>query len=233
MLLALLPAALANPPTALPDAAPREPGAAHVAVGALGALSVEDPWGAVGGYLGAERAFGDRLLLQARLPAIWMPNPQPLRTGPSLGGVVGAASVSFRGTVVDKPALHLAPYVMLGGLTSYSAPAGLRGGGLGLLGVAMEGGGERVRVDASLSVLGLAGSPGGGTPLFFAPWTAVAFSEGGVSFPILEGHRLRLGLLSMLPTVGWMFEHEQLTAEVSVSSLGIFNVGRAELGWRF
>jgi len=93
-------------------------------------------------------------------------------------------------------------------------------------GVAVEGGGERVRLDASLPLTALWRGPtakcGSCDPwdsyTFFPPWLAPLLGEAGVSLALGEQDALRLGTTYLLPNLRWRHAWEDWYLD---SALGI------------
>ena len=89
----------------------------------------------------------------------------------------------------------------LGALPQWAASAG----------IAVEGGGERLRVDASLPLTALWRGPNAkcdgcdasSDATFIPPWLAPLLGEAGVSLALGDQDALRLGTTSMLPNLRW------------------------------
>lgn len=221
MLLALLAslAALAadrQPSIVLPGAAP------------LAERTGETSWGVAGGYLASDTLTGE---LGPQVTGLWGMTDKIAISGglavsilsPSVWPELGA-----RYLIYSSEQLSIAPFAVLVGRYRIK-PADLYT--LSALGVAFEGGWERVRLDASVPLVGYTtGSnyPRGSTGL---PGSYLLLTlEAGVSVALNERHSLRLGVLSVLPTVSWRYDAPAWFLESSVSSLGTISVGQVRAG---
>ena len=143
---------------------------------------------------------------------------------PGALGLVGARYV-----VWERPGLTVAP---MGGVFWRVEAEPWSLWAINALGVAVEGGWERVRLDVSLPLAGARvatntwpvesrGLPG---PLL------LSFVEAGVTVKLDDHSSIRLGALSLLPTAVYRYEGSRWIAEASVSTLGRASVVSARFG---
>lgn len=239
ILLTLCTLALAEPPpgTFLPGAQPAAAGELQLRVGGLALVASEDPWVLGGPTLRADWAVHERVQLSGwalagpMMSSEW--GPVGLR-GTSGLALLTVPAAGVRVVAVQRPQVQVAPFVYLGGLGTFSQSGGARGGLLSLAGVAVEAGGERVRVDLSLSAFAWAFPIPGvaqGDGLWFRPWEAPVFSEAGLSWRVHPDHTLRLGLTSLVPTAAWRWRRGPLHTELRLASAGFIHLGSAQVGW--
>lgn len=130
---------------------------------------------------------------------------------------------------VDRERLRLGPLVVAGhhaGSTSLDTSVKVRAG------VAVEGGGERLRGDASLTVVGLGWHPG--QPIGrLTTFESALGSELGVSW-LAGAHRVRLGLLGPLPALRYGWAGERVDVALTGATMGpTGSLAQAELGLGF
>lgn len=233
--------ALAEPPSAffLPGAQDAARGDAGLSGGVMGLLAAEDPWALPAGFVRGDLALSDRVQLNGFAMTGVMASPE---WGPvGLRGSSGLASVTVpavgvRVQAVRQPRVNVAPWLYVAGLATLSGSGGPRGGALTLAGLAVDAGGERLRVDLSLPVVGGAFPVPGvaqGDGMVFWPWLAPVFSEAGLSWRVHPGHTLRLSMTSFAPGLGWRWSHGGLWGELRLSSAGFLTLGSAQVGWRW
>lgn len=220
-----------SPTLLLPSAAPAPAGTAELGLsfghGTLSLLGTDTV--AIGSSLRAGWAPSDAVWLEAGLGG-------DVRSAESCGLFPGGACAdpeTFADGGLSLSARYRAP--MTDGLAvAPFAGAFLVGGGRrtgpavgGALGLAVEGGGRRVRGDLSLGLAaGVADGRFDGLPV----------GEGGVTFLLGSGrrHALRIGLAELVPDLSWRCEADRWFLGAGVSGVP-FAAGaeRLEVGWRF
>lgn len=136
---------------------------------------------------------------------------------------VGFHLVSLRFQAVDDENFHLAP--MLTHLGVWEEPAT---GSVGL-GIAVEGGNEKVRADLTIpSLYGLSADLRGGEYGLYGRGLAVG-AEGGVTAILSAHHSFRVGL----PAFTWRIRGEHVYAELSGSFALLVGAASFEVGGRF
>ena len=108
----------------------------------------------------------------------------------------------------------------------------------GRVGIAVESGGERVRYDGSISLVGFQYFP---FETVESPLQSMAFfetmllgSEHGVSFKLNDSHKLRAGLLGVLPCLRHQWKLEKgPNVSTTVATLGTQNIVQVDLGAGF
>lgn len=191
----------------------------------LPARTGETSWGLVGGF-GAlsERSWVDGGVL---MQGVWGASNRLALTGSALGspfsrstwGGVGASYVVYDGS------LRVAPFgVVLARVHFAEDESAL----LYALGIAVEGGWSRVRLDASVPLVGgLRGADAEAGPTGLPGPLVLATLEAGVSIVLgapatpAAAHTLRLGTLSVLPAIGWRYEGARWHIETTAASLGV------------
>ena len=216
----LLSVALADPQPAqvLPGAAP------------IDRRTGETSWGLAAGYATGEPAWW---VAGAVLTGIWGVSERVAVNG-GLGLSVPEASVwpmvGVRVMVLDRPELHVAPFAVLVGRYRTDNHTLFTVSGLGL---AAEGGWERVRLDASVPLVGATrGSTWPSSSTGLPQPFLLSTLEAGVTLRLTEAHDLRVGVLSLLPTVSWRYAPGRWFLEASVSSFGLQGAAQARAGLR-
>lgn len=209
-------------------AADRQPSLVLPGAASIPARTGETSWGVAGGYWVSDELQGE---LGPIVTGLWGVNDKIALSGglgfsvlnPSAWPVVGA-----RYLIVTGERFNVAPFAVIVGRYRVK-PADFYT--LSALGVALEGGWERVRLDASVPLVGYTtGSnyPRGSTGL---PGNYLLLTlEAGASFTINEHHALRLGVMSVLPTLSWRYDAPTWFLESSVSSIGEISVMQARAG---
>jgi hypothetical protein len=155
-------------------------------------------------------------------------------------GTIHAPTIGARMLVLERPALRLAPTVLLGRLGTTSDLFGANGegaidappGGLlfGTTGLALETGGTRLRFDLNLSAFATVYEPGGKF-VVLPPWAgSVILSNAGLSCTADSHNQLRLGLNSLFPTLSWMYQQESVLFDLSVASVGSISTISTHIG---
>jgi hypothetical protein len=163
------------------------------------------------GFVEAAWAPTDRLAVRGRLGAA---------NGTFLGqtsSTFGAGTMEARFLAVSGPKFRLAPWIVAAG--TYAAACSP----CGMLGIALEAGGERVTFDASVPVVSYAAG-GIGLPL--------PGLELGVRWRFDGGSSVRLGTIGPLPSLNYRREWEIGWFEVGGASLVLVNAVRVGGGWR-
>ena len=114
---------------------------------------------------------------------------------------------TLKGSVVATEAIHVTPWA--------SAVRLVEEGIVGMAGVSVDAGGDRVRADMSVpvSVALFSGGDVEVVPFFIPP----AFSELGVRYKVDEHHTVRLGTLSIVaPGVSWQGTFGDTTIEAAL-----------------
>ena len=219
MILLLLCAALAadrQPSLVLPGAVP------------LPARTGETSWGLAGGYVAGDLDQGD---LGPIVTGLWGVGDKIALSGGLGFSVLAPAAwpvIGARYVIVANERLNIAPFAVIVGRYRVK-PADFYT--LSALGVAVEGGWERVRLDASVPLVGYTtGSnyPRGSTGL---PGSYLLLTlEAGASVTVTDRHSLRLGVMSVLPTLSWRYDADAWFLESSVSSVGSISVLQVRAG---
>lgn len=233
--LLLASALAANPhPFFLPDAHEQDESLGDASIGPM-VVASSDPWVALGGKLEASLRLGDRTELRLQAPLIGLPGSPERGSNLPSGALVTGALVSARVLAVDTPHFRLAPTFLLAGYGSASTTGGGGSGVMPMVGVAMEGGWEKVRLDLSTSLFGASRALPDffRDPMLWYPPMSLALTEAGVSFPIGEYNSLRIGLISMVPCVRWRYETERWFIDAGLASAGFINLAQGQLGMRF
>ncbi len=91
---------------------------------------------------------------------------------------------------------------------------------LATAGLAVEGGGERIRFDIALSPVGIMdqGSRSGSSDLYLPP-LSLLFGELGITWQVTERHGLRLGTVSIAPSLTWDWAGEGWFADAMFAML--------------
>jgi hypothetical protein len=148
-------------------------------------------------------------------PALRAQVPLHPRVGVDLrGGMLRAngtssffGMVTVKGSVVATPAIHVTPWA--------SAVRLIDEGVIGIAGLSVDAGGDRVRADMSVPV-GVALFTDGDVEVV-PPYIPPAFSELGVRYRVNEHHTVRLGTLSVVaPGVGWQGTFGPTTIEAAL-----------------
>ncbi|MCA9494655.1 MAG: hypothetical protein KC656_02095 [Myxococcales bacterium] len=224
-----------SPGLLLPSAGPAEAGdvevavvGGHVGLDLLGTTTVGGGGGLRASWAPTDRWWfevsGGALAGETRTCAL-------LIVGTGGGGcsdpetwVGGASSIAGRVLLARSPGFGLAA---IGGLAGGADEDGLFG--VGVLGLAVEGGSERVRVDLSMTgaIWQAEDEP--------HPWL-LPVGEGGVS--LLLGtearHRLRFGLAELAPDASWRYDADRWFVGAGVTGLPVLaGAERLEVGARF
>lgn len=173
--------------------------------------------------LHATAALGDRVAVSGSLGM-----------GGSLAGGLALdplreGTLAARFLVLDGEKVRLAPWVGVGSV-SYWADGSQDGALSGfIVGVAGEAGGERAWVDASVPVYGnfaFGSATWGGDA---GTLEVLRLSEVGLNFG-LDGHnRVRVGMVSFLPNVGWQAEVGMLTGGLTLRAVPVGDTVQAGL----
>lgn len=142
------------------------------------------------------------------------------------------AQVGARWLLLDKPGFHLAPFLVA---ADHAGPSSLDHRLAARLGLAVEGGWEHLRLDLSLPLFGVQyfWDPSVETQLsLLSPLEAVLPLEGGVAWRFDDHHAVRLGLLGILPAVGWETRMERWTVHAVAASMGANSLFLARVGVR-
>lgn len=184
-----------------PGAAPLAADHASLGVGVLN--MTETYFGIASGEFRFEESAG------AMARGTWAPTDRLLVTG--AGGVllldmeypIPFGVLGVRWNLIEGEHLNLGAFADggVGPRPQWAASAG----------IAVEGGGEHLRVDVSLPLTGLLREPNtkcdtcdpADNYMFFPPWFAPLLGEAGVSLALGERDALRLGTASMLPNLRW------------------------------
>lgn len=213
LLLVRLCAADPQPATVLPGAAEVPARTGETAWGLVAGLGVlTDPAWADGGIIGQ---------------GVWGASDRLTLTGTALGspfsrsawGGFGASYLVYAGTV------RIAPF---GVALARAHLAEDEAAVLYALGIALEGGWSRVRLDASVPLAGgLRGADAEAGPTGLPGTLVLTTAEAGVSVVLgPEGsraahHTLRIGNLSALPSLTWRAEGERWHVESTLASMGV------------
>ncbi len=212
-------ASTGSPGFLLPGAADLGAGHGYIGGGVAGVVPVSDlEQPVVGPRMDAEIGVTDRLALRAGM-AYW-------------SDVFLVPSLTARYQVLDRDGLNLAPWV---GSIAFAGVDYNNDGLLFGLGFAAEGGWERVRLDGSLTLLGLglfSEAPSMARALIPPPWS-LAVSELGVSALFGDHHRLRGGMTSFVPSLGYRYDGERLYAALDLGVAGGLAMFGSQLGVRF
>ena len=217
-----------SPTTLLPSAASAAQGSAEVGLslghGTLGVIGTETVVG--GAAVRAGWAPSEAVWLELGVGGAGGPATScGIMPGGSCSDSVwsgGGVALSGRYRVAVSPGFAIAPFVGgFAGASSYSA------GGGGAAGLALEGGGRRVRGDLSLA---LAGGVADGTFDLFP------IGEGGVSFLIgsERRHALRVGVVEVAPELSWRYEADRWFAGAGLTGIPfVAGAERIVVGLRF
>ena len=148
-------------------------------------------------------------------------------TGPDLFAVAGV-----RWSVVDHPGFHLAPFAVV---ADHVGPSSLDHRATARLGLAVEGGGEHLRLDLSLPLVGgqYFWDPDVETRLsLLSPLETVLSLEGGVGWRFGDHHTAHLGLVGILPALGWETRTDRWVVHVVAASMGPNSLFLARVGAR-
>lgn len=181
---------------------------------------------------------GDAALPALRLAGRWASQASGLAVSATATGLASAeadvfATLGARWMVVDREAFHLAPFVSTAahwGVSPLDTRLTAR------VGLAVEGGGDRVRGDASLYLTGLQFFP---APTVETRMSALSGLEGalpvelGARVLLGEHHSLRVGLLSIFPLISYRYEAAALYAELGLGSMGANSLALGRVGWRW
>jgi len=207
-------ASTSDPGLAHPDAAPTPGGEVAVSVG----LGIE-------GLVDFHDDFTElRLDPTAELRASWAIT-DGLRVDAAGGGRAGG--MGKYGNPQPEPFLHL------GARWVVARPGGIGiapfadvtktsiNSGFASAGVALEGGGEQLRVDAALPLMVRTDTASrSGDVHLYGPLMALATTgELGLSWRATDHHGLRLGLISIMPNLGWCWASEAWFGDVTITTL--------------
>lgn len=178
----------------LPDAVSVESGGGYALAEGFGANSLGE-WSGTGSVRVGAGVSG-RLTLGASVGPYVAPYPVPFVMSENLDALLVGTSARYH--VIQTPAFGLAPWV--------AGTWGLRSGpDLGLLvgGIAIEGGGDWVRADLSVPLVG-AGLMDGEWGVMASPllWAA---SEGGLTFRPSQAHSWRIAATSLIPHIDYRY----------------------------
>jgi len=209
-------ASTSDPGLAHPDAAPTPGGEVTVSMG-LGTLAVVD-------------FHSDRtdLTLEpaAELHGSWAIT-NGLRIDAAAGGTPGGFG-KFEKQQID-------PFLHLGARWVVARPGGIGiapfadvtktsvNSGFASAGVALEGGGERLRFDAALPLMVRTDTASrSGDVHLYGPLMALATTgELGLSWHATDHHGLRLGLISIMPNLSWCWAGGSWFGDVTVATLPV------------
>jgi len=135
---------------------------------------------------------------------------------------LGGLWVSLRGPVVEERRLVVSPWVAAGmGIFYGEFTSG------GLAGLAIDTGGDHVRVDVSIPLVGAVADPDSGVEPFYLEPIAV-IGEFGVRWEVGERSSLRAGMMGILPGVDWQRQigDNGKRLQIGVHGLGFVNTAR-------
>jgi hypothetical protein len=200
-----------QPAAILPGAAPAEAGSASVSVGVGGYAAV---FVGAGTYGSTHISWAPSDQVQLSFDAFQALSRQQFEGVAALGSV--------RVLAVDTERFRLAPTLSMGGIpVGWSMAPGL----------AMEGGGEVIRWDASVSLLTF--GVGGGQAYVGPLYSGLAASEAGLSCLLGDHNRVRVGMVSALPSVSWKHTRKHWHLDMTVASLLVVNMVQLRTGVRF
>ena len=135
---------------------------------------------------------------------------------------LGGLWVSLRGPVVEERRLVVSPWVAAGMGIFYGEMTSA-----GLAGLAIDAGGDHVRVDVSLPLVGAVADPDSGVEPFYLEPIAV-IGEFGVRWEVGERSSLRAGMSGVLPGVDWQRQigDDGKRLQIGVHGLGFVNTMR-------
>jgi len=202
-----------QPSRYLPSASPIESGRGEVEVGGFAGLGIA-------GTVAVNAAVADRFVIGANINGFYVPVPfsgLAMHTYP--------AFVSARYDLTESDGLNVAPFALIGASYTpyfYDAIHPSTGqprevlahtDGFTMMGVAIEGGSDKLRFDLSAPLAGLTWQPELNNQLRFVH--AYLLSELGLTWRIEDGHSVRLGtLLAILPNVAYRHDWANMFVEV-------------------
>jgi hypothetical protein len=146
------------------------------------------------------------------------------------GEGVPVATAFLRVRAYESGAVTLTPWVG-GGKLLPIADESTDSVGLWAAGLAVDAGGEKVRVDLSAPVVALLEVDFESE--FIPVGIPTLFSEAGVRFEVAKGHAVRVGTASLAPGVSWQGRFEQATVEVALHGFSQAGFARASVSRTF
>lgn len=155
--------------------------------------------------------------------------------------VYAFGTLEARYLMADADGFRFAPWAVVAAVSEV--------GGVGLLGAALEVGGEKVVFDLNVPLAGAAlaytyvyeeqeagamvSDPEQRLDLGGAVLTPAAATQAGVRWRVGQKDAVRVGLTSLVPTVSWRHDEARWYVDASVASLGVVTGARVGVGAKF